>query len=142
VTAPQRIQQRRTKGWRKPEGAVAVGRGTKWGNPFRIERVGCAGGGFRFSIVTTEVRSARVWRQHIGSQLDARREAVALFALHVGPMGNYEYDDETLQRLRRDLAGKDLMCWCPLNQPCHADVLLELANPTPPPPGEEPHRGA
>ena len=31
--------------------------------------------------------------------------------------------------LRRDLAGKDLACWCPLNQPCHADVLLEYANP-------------
>lgn len=26
------------------------------------------------------------------------------------------------------LRGKDLMCWCPLNQPCHADVLLEIAN--------------
>jgi Domain of unknown function (DUF4326) len=31
--------------------------------------------------------------------------------------------------LRRDLAGKDLACWCPLDQRCHADVLLELANP-------------
>jgi hypothetical protein len=29
----------------------------------------------------------------------------------------------------RSLRGKDLACWCPLNQPCHADVLLELANP-------------
>jgi hypothetical protein len=26
------------------------------------------------------------------------------------------------------LRGKDLACWCPLNQPCHADVLLRLAN--------------
>ena len=26
------------------------------------------------------------------------------------------------------LRGRDLMCWCPLDQPCHADVLLELAN--------------
>ena len=24
--------------------------------------------------------------------------------------------------------GKNLACWCPLDQPCHADVLLELAN--------------
>lgn len=28
----------------------------------------------------------------------------------------------------RDLAGRDLACWCPLDQPCHADVLLDLAN--------------
>jgi hypothetical protein len=27
------------------------------------------------------------------------------------------------------LKGKDLMCWCPLDQPCHADILLALANP-------------
>ena len=27
-----------------------------------------------------------------------------------------------------ELRGKDLACYCPLDQPCHADVLLELAN--------------
>jgi len=27
-----------------------------------------------------------------------------------------------------ELKGKDLACWCPLDSPCHADVLLELAN--------------
>ena len=26
------------------------------------------------------------------------------------------------------LIGKDLACWCPLDQSCHADVLLKLAN--------------
>ena len=31
--------------------------------------------------------------------------------------------------LHRDLAGRDLACWCKPDQPCHADVLLELANP-------------
>ena len=34
-----------------------------------------------------------------------------------------------LAAVRRDLTGKDLACWCPLDQPRHADVLLELANP-------------
>jgi hypothetical protein len=28
----------------------------------------------------------------------------------------------------KDLKGKNLSCWCPLDKPCHADVLLELAN--------------
>jgi hypothetical protein len=31
-------------------------------------------------------------------------------------------------RIRRELRGKNLACWCPLDQPCHADVLLEIAN--------------
>ena len=30
--------------------------------------------------------------------------------------------------VRRELRGKNLACWCPLDQPCHADVLLEIAN--------------
>jgi hypothetical protein len=33
---PERIQLRRTKGWRKPEGAIVVSRPSKWGNPFRV----------------------------------------------------------------------------------------------------------
>ena len=27
-----------------------------------------------------------------------------------------------------ELRGRDLACWCPLDRPCHGDVLLELAN--------------
>jgi hypothetical protein len=30
--------------------------------------------------------------------------------------------------IRTGLAGRTLACWCPLDQPCHADVLLLLAN--------------
>ena len=27
-----------------------------------------------------------------------------------------------------EFRGHDLACWCPLDEPCHADVLLEIAN--------------
>lgn len=33
---PKRIQRKRTRGWRMPEGAIYVGRPTKWGNPFKV----------------------------------------------------------------------------------------------------------
>jgi hypothetical protein len=33
---PRRVQLRRTKGWRKPAGAVVVSRPSKWGNPYRV----------------------------------------------------------------------------------------------------------
>ena len=36
---------------------------------------------------------------------------------------------ERLETKLAPLRGKNLACWCPLDQPCHADVLLELANP-------------
>jgi hypothetical protein len=41
-------------------------------------------------------------------------------------------DPDLTAAARRLLAGRDLACWCPPEQPCHADVLLELANPTTP----------
>lgn len=95
MTAPRRIQLRRTKGWRLPEGARSVARPTRWGNPFRVGH---------------EARDAA--------------EAVELFALHSGVFGLYELTAADLAPLR----GCDLACWCPLDKPCHADVLLELAN--------------
>jgi hypothetical protein len=33
---PIRIQRKRTKGWKLPPNTVYVGRGSKWGNPFKI----------------------------------------------------------------------------------------------------------
>lgn len=34
---PRRLQQKRTKGWRKPPNAIVVSRPSKWGNPFPID---------------------------------------------------------------------------------------------------------
>jgi hypothetical protein len=34
---PRRLQQKRTKGWRKPADAVVIGQPSKWGNPFKID---------------------------------------------------------------------------------------------------------
>ncbi|WP_307837891.1 DUF4326 domain-containing protein [Actinoplanes teichomyceticus] len=33
----------------------------------------------------------------------------------------------TVDAVRTALAGRDLACWCPPGQPCHAQVLLEVA---------------
>jgi hypothetical protein len=43
-------------------------------------------------------------------------------------------DPDLLEAVPRELRGRDLACWCRVDAPCHADVLLELANypdPTP-----------
>ena len=34
----------------------------------------------------------------------------------------------TIDDVRKELRGKDLVCWCKLDCPCHADVLMEIAN--------------
>ncbi len=56
----------------------------------------------------------------------SREAAVAEFeAALLGAAGDLGYDGADV---RRALAGRDLACWCPLDEPCHADVLLRVAN--------------
>lgn len=123
MTTPQRIQQRRTKGWRKPEGAVAVGRQTRWGNPFRVGQrcqVWHLPGG------STDPRDLYLDVFHVTDAAHAVRlfERAMQGDLTWTPNGWVPGIVPDLTALR----GKDLMCWCPLDQPCHADVLLEVAN--------------
>lgn len=108
---PKRIQRSRAKGWRMPEGAVYVGRPTKWGNPFIVSSL-CAME--RYADFTL---NADLW-----SGWPCVDAATAVRAFHE-MKARYMTADE-LAALR----GKDLACWCPLDKPCHADVLLELAN--------------
>lgn len=99
-SAPVRIQLRRTKGWRLPENTVVVARPSRWGNPYR------AGEEMHYGEYMTAEQAVKMFRRS---------------ALHDWSPG---YAD----RARAELRGKNLACWCPLDQPCHADVLLELAN--------------
>lgn len=94
---PKRIQLSRTTGWRKPEGAVVVTRGSgrAFGNPY----------------------------QGVGANPDHAYLAQLCRAYLARPE-----QAELLKRIKRELRGKDLCCWCALDQPCHADVLLETAN--------------
>ena len=54
----------------------------------------------------------------------SRADSVARFA-HALAAGELGY---TATDVVRELAGRDLACWCPLDEPCHADVLLAVAN--------------
>jgi Domain of unknown function (DUF4326) len=43
TSSPRRVQLRRTKGWRKPTGAVVISRPSRWGNPYRVSEHGLPG---------------------------------------------------------------------------------------------------
>ncbi|MDQ3200496.1 MAG: DUF4326 domain-containing protein [Verrucomicrobiota bacterium] len=58
----------------------------------------------------------------IGGEKLTAEKAVALYHQYA----NDAFDERDL---RACLRGKNLACWCPLDRACHADVLLELANP-------------
>jgi hypothetical protein len=92
---PQRVQRKRTKGWKMPPNTVYVGRSTMWGN--YAAHVCC------ITDHAAAKEAFRCWVEEVASPAWKGRAAI-------------------------DLKGKDLACWCPLDQPCHADVLLDLAN--------------
>ncbi|WP_230670981.1 DUF4326 domain-containing protein [Rathayibacter sp. Leaf248] len=114
---PERIRLSRQKGYRKPAGAVVVSRPSKWGNPYRVAKTGPR-------EFPWEVSDGTI----VETATEARAHAVELFQKLLGPIGVSGYDPTTLEQLRTELGGRDLACWCPLDQPCHADVLLRLAN--------------
>jgi len=98
---PIRVQLKRTKGWRMPENTVKVDRTTKWGNPFLVGA----------SRTATPQWAVAAFRRCMD------KENGEWWLLDFDPSHGFE-----------DLRGKNLACWCPIGSPCHADVLLELAN--------------
>lgn len=111
---PRRIQRQRTKGWRMPENTVYVGRPSRFGNPFVLQEwfaEACEAGITDEGRRRLAVRDYRDW-------LLGEDNPLCAFVDHDPPSA----DDISVLR------GKNLACWCPLDQPCHADVLLEIAN--------------
>lgn len=108
---PDRIQLRRTAGWRKPGGARVVTRATIYGNPWAIGKLG-----------------------PLGRIAPDAESAVGLFvAMLSGPQMRAAVGYPSDDAIRAELRGRDLACWCAPGCPCHADVLLALANTQPDP---------
>jgi hypothetical protein len=124
---PKRVQRKRTKGWRMPEGAVYVGRPTSWGSPYIV----CRG-------VVGITRRHRVPRPVVGWCVSTLSGATLLFRQREEALRASVWHFEralrggqlavTVEDVRRELRGKDLACWCRASDPCHADVLLRVAN--------------
>lgn len=125
---PQRIQRKRTKGWTTPlcscgcgKKAIYVGRPTRWGNDFVIDRFASRG---------STLWRVLDWRIGAGLSPDAWW---ATSGREAAEIATRRFREELTLDLA-ELRGHDLMCWCPLfdkdgnRVPCHADVLLELAN--------------
>jgi Domain of unknown function (DUF4326) len=123
---PQRIRRCRTKGWRMPTDAVYVGRPSRWGNPFRIYHGHSSiGPPWRVAVETwhhlpeAECRAAYVTSTALdpSAAVDLYRTVMAV---------RMRDDPERLRGWLKPLVGKDLACWCPTGQACHADILLAL----------------
>ncbi|TGR83547.1 DUF4326 domain-containing protein [Mesorhizobium sp. M2D.F.Ca.ET.223.01.1.1] len=104
----ERIQLSRRKGWKMPPNTIKVDRTTKWGNPHHWQDWMDAAKSESFYLRTADER--KTW---------AQEQAAEAFAADAR-----EGKLPDLSPLR----GKNLACWCPKGQYCHADVLLKMAN--------------
>lgn len=123
---PKRIQRKRTKGWKMPKGAIYVGRPTPWGNPFAVNE--------------PVERDSWLWPYAVQTLPEIVPEQTPMSQIRMSRISMLRAEDVVeaftwwlieqphLMCSLDELAGRDLACWCPLGRPCHADVLLELAN--------------
>lgn len=121
--SPNRIQLRRIKGWRLGPNARSVARPGHFGNPYRIGDVYLVS-----SVLPFPVPTSRSEEGPCGGDTDLRAVRCADAAQAVAWFRQWAalaLDQDDFDRLH----GLDLACWCPLDQPCHADELLRLANP-------------
>lgn len=110
VADPVRVQLKRVKGWRMPPNTVKVDRSHWAGNPYRVLKL------HDFYTVRNHRNSPA------GGVFETRAEAVAYSLAKFRAM--VEEFPGPLEALR----GQNLACWCRLDESCHADILLELAN--------------
>jgi len=119
MSAPTRVQLKRTKGWRMPENTVKVDRSTRFGNPFAVIE------GIRDAATAVDL-----FRRAMRTPASLRRHQI--LTILKGQRGRGEGAILDIKVGLPSLRGKNLACWCNLDAPCHADVLLELANATTP----------
>lgn len=123
---PIRVQLRRTKGWRMPPNTVRVARPSTWGNPFIVgHNAQVDSDGETANVLITPELAVLCYRDYLEFMFNRPS-----YGDHPDDVARYEARVEGLAKLR----GKNLACWCPLEDangnrvPCHADVLLEVAN--------------
>lgn len=115
---PERVQLRRTKGWRMPPNTVKVARPSLWGNPIKVNEK------------CTATEAVRAYRQLLTKSQMWIAQRIKSEDGHADPFASLNIIAwrEKVKRSLPELRGKNLACFCPLDQPCHADVLLKLAN--------------
>lgn len=125
VPEPVRLQLSRSKGFNlqcssfEANGlpAVKVARPSKYGNPIKEEDF------IVLQAIWSEMGRKPIegtWQQHAVRCFDA------WLGGEIAEMGK----PPTAEEIRRDLKGRNLACWCKPGEPCHADVLLKVANTT------------
>ncbi|MGV3490415.1 MAG: DUF4326 domain-containing protein [Devosia sp.] len=118
MVRPQRMQLSRRAGFNLQDASQALNglparlitRPGKWGNPFTIDDIAQRYG---LEPAAAQARAVELCGQWLSGTLDP--------ALSPGPAPSRD-------TIRADLGGHNLACWCKAGMPCHADILIDIAN--------------
>lgn len=121
-----RIQRKRIKGWKKPEGCISVSRPSKYGNPYKIV------GDMIYGDASH--RRGKILSQWIFIECcdpeNVNKRLAELFEQWI--LGLSDHDIKpcpfTIDDIKRDLKDHKIMCFCSLEKDCHGDVLLKYLN--------------
>jgi hypothetical protein len=133
MTAPVRIQRMRTRGWRLPVNTICVSRPSIWGNPFIVghpcgvfpEGMGHQGKTETLVPALTLVQCVEFYDRMVNGMLSPEMYP---FGHDWSRTFHKRHGQHPADFARHALRGHHLACWCALDKPCHADVLLEIAN--------------
>ncbi|MBI5950208.1 MAG: DUF4326 domain-containing protein [Chloroflexi bacterium] len=131
----QRIQRKRTRSWKMPENTIYVGRPTRFGNPF-IVRPSLYGDKYQVAHESDHIGAIAEFTTKREAQTEAVRLFEKWFNNSIADIGTelhdfrnkYGWGGFALASVVNVLRGKNLACWCKEDEPCHADVLIRLAN--------------
>lgn len=120
---PKRIQRKRTRGWKMPPNTVYVGRPSKWGNPFKVDKT------FYKEFILTQSPINNVSIEFQFRVFHTKKEAIERsLNLYKKYLRKLFKNDFWKMGMHVELKGKNLACFCKEGEPCHADILLKLAN--------------
>ena len=154
---PVRIQRKRTKGWKMPEGAVSCTRPSRYGNPFKIGRWYAKGNVFandnpprphrKYIFGEIQIGNRKPSRVYTCSETKPKSSRFHLITNAAESVQWYRWYLSAINvshRIEQELRGRNLMCFCHLCEKhkdgkpshetcgecdaCHVDVLLEIAN--------------
>lgn len=117
-----------------PANTIYVGRPTRWGNPFPtsgdLAALRAVALGFRGNAAGCRAGAVEAYRQWLmaSGRWIVFEGGRGVNGIPIKAFACIDAPRPTTKEIQTKLRGRNLACWCALDAPCHADVLLDLAD--------------
>lgn len=118
--SPIRVQLSRKKGWRLPPNTISVARPGRAGNPYSIDVYGR-----ELSLKLFRDTARGFWNP---GNLNGMDDDLAALTYEAHRAFRHRLGMHPVEYARTFIVGKNVACWCGLDEACHGDIWLEIAN--------------